>query len=202
VPRAAKPKPARSARAGRKEAILAAAADLFSNQGYAGTGIDEIGEAAGITGPGVYRHFDGKSAVLNEVITRLITDLLAGVGDVVATADDPEATLGGLVDNLVRSVLADRQAWGVFTREQRHLEPSSRSKVNRAHRLHVEEWVHALVQLRPELDEAEARTVVHGAFGIVASIIHRHRPGVSDAALAAALHDGAMTVLLRTPAPR
>lgn len=200
--RAPKSTPAPSGRSGRRETILAAAADLFSNQGYAATGIDEIGEAAGITGPGVYRHFDGKSAVLSEVITRLITDLIAGVADVVADGDDPEAILGGLVDNLVRTVLADRQSWGVFIREQRHLEPASRAKVNRAHRLHVEEWVDALLHLRPELREAEARTVVHGAFGIVASITHRHQPGVSDAVLAAALHDAAMNVLLRTPAPR
>lgn len=188
-------------RAGRKEAILAAAADLFSNQGYSATGIDEIGEAAGITGPGVYRHFGGKSAVLDEVITRRITELINGVAEVVAAADGPEEVLSGLVDNLVGAVLGDRASWAVFTREQRHLEPASRSKVNRAHRLHLEEWVHALVQLRPELSEPEARTVVHGAFGIAGSITHRHGAPVSDEALAATLHDAAMNVLLRTPAP-
>ena len=48
----------------RKERILAAAADLIAHKGYHAVSIAEIGAAAGITGSGIYRHFESKSSVL------------------------------------------------------------------------------------------------------------------------------------------
>lgn len=188
-------------RKGRRDAILAAAAELFSSNGYAATGVDQIGEAAGITGPGIYRHFGGKSQVLNEVITRRIEDLLAGVADVVDGALSPEEVLRGLVHNIIDAVLADRAAWAVLTREHRHLDRSSRMKLNRAHRLHTDEWIHALGQVRPELAGDEVSTIVHGAFGVAASITHRIVADVSDEAVAGALGEASMRILLQTPAP-
>jgi AcrR family transcriptional regulator len=46
---------------------MAAAASLFARQGYDGTSVDAIATAAGITVPGMYRHFATKEAVLIEV---------------------------------------------------------------------------------------------------------------------------------------
>src|SRR5690606_18584825 len=70
----------------RRRAILEAAADLFSERGYPATGVDEIGEAAGITGPAVYRHFDNKNHVLSAVVKRAIERVVEGVADVVSEA--------------------------------------------------------------------------------------------------------------------
>ena len=51
----------------RAERIVTVAAQLFAERGYHAVGIDEIGEAVGITGPAVYRHFDSKEAILDAV---------------------------------------------------------------------------------------------------------------------------------------
>lgn len=48
----------------RRDEILDAAAQLFADQGFASTGMDEIGAAVGITGPSVYKHFPSKIAIL------------------------------------------------------------------------------------------------------------------------------------------
>jgi len=56
------PKGARS-----RERIMAAAARLFAEQGYDGTGVEAIARAAGITVPGMYKHFPTKAALLMEV---------------------------------------------------------------------------------------------------------------------------------------
>jgi AcrR family transcriptional regulator len=48
--------------------MLDAAAKLFSTRGYVDTGIDDIGEAVGVTGPAVYRHFKSKEALLVAVL--------------------------------------------------------------------------------------------------------------------------------------
>jgi AcrR family transcriptional regulator len=60
----------------RKNRILTAAADLVARKGFHAVSIAEIGGAAGITGSGVYRHFDSKSAVLVALFDRVIDGLL------------------------------------------------------------------------------------------------------------------------------
>ncbi|MBQ0018559.1 MAG: TetR/AcrR family transcriptional regulator [Clostridiales bacterium] len=54
----------------KKEIIMDAALNLFSEKGYAAVGVDEIGAAAGIKGPAIYHYFKGKEAILNELIDR------------------------------------------------------------------------------------------------------------------------------------
>ena len=66
----------------RREQLLQCAADLFSARGYHAVGIDDIGAAAGISGPGVYRHFPGKQALLAALCDRVA---VLGDGRVVET---------------------------------------------------------------------------------------------------------------------
>ena len=179
----------------RREVILEAAADLFSARGYAATGIDEIGEAAGITGPGVYRHFGNKNEVLSEVVRRAIAQVVEGVAVVLRDAGDDWELLGGLVDNMIDAVLRDPQAWSVLVREQRHLEPASARWLARAHRLHVEEWVVALARIRPELSDAEVRVLVHGVLGVTAPFAVRDDTGLGHERVAAILREMAMRIL-------
>ncbi len=56
----------------RRHAIVAAAAELFAEHGYPAVGMDDIGAAAGVTGPAIYRHFESKAAVLAAVIDGII----------------------------------------------------------------------------------------------------------------------------------
>ncbi len=112
----------------RREVILESAARLFSQRGYPATGIDDIGAAAGITGPGVYRHFDNKNDVLGEVVRRAVDRVVDGVAAVVAEGDTDWDVLEGLVRNMVTHVLDDRTAWAVVVREQRHLDAVSSAR--------------------------------------------------------------------------
>ena len=56
------------AKADRQAAILQAAATLFAERGYAGSRIEDLGAAVGVSGPAVYRHFPGKAAVLAAIL--------------------------------------------------------------------------------------------------------------------------------------
>ena len=62
----------------RREQLLEAAAALFAERGYHAVGIDDIGAAAGISGPGVYRHFPSKQALLAALCDRALTRMLDG----------------------------------------------------------------------------------------------------------------------------
>ena len=132
----------------RREKILACATQLFSRKGYTATGIDEIGIASGITGPGVYRHFDNKSEVLSEVARRSIERLLPGVAKAVDEGTDEWSVLEALVRNMIRSVLDDQAGWVITTREHRHLTPETLERIAGGYSYHMQQWARALA-VRP-----------------------------------------------------
>ncbi len=187
---------------GRREAIVTAAARLFARQGYPATGIVDIGAAAGITGPGVSRHFASKGDVLNEVVQRAIGHVISGVAGAVEAGTTDDEVLENLVRNMITAVLADRAGWAVVVREQRHLDRDAKRALARAHRLHVEEWVHALAGTRPDLTDAQIRVIVHGVHGATAPFGARYDAGVDPERTAALLQETAMAIMRGTaPAP-
>ena len=187
---------------GRREAIVQAAANLFAQRGYPATGMDDIGAAAGITGPGVYRHFENKNDVLGEVVRRAVDDVLGGVSDVVEERDSDWEVLEGLVTNMVDHVLDDRAAWAVVVREQRHLDPTSQRALGKAHRQHIEEWVHALSGARADLTDAQVRVLVAGVLGVVAPFALRPQDGPNRARTRELVTASAMAVLRQTQPDR
>ena len=57
---------------GRKERILDAALEMFSQKGYAGTNIRELSASLGLVKSGVYKHFESKEAIWNALLDRMI----------------------------------------------------------------------------------------------------------------------------------
>lgn len=55
--------PGRPKSARKRREILKAAVDLFTNQGYDGTSVDDIAEAAGVSKQTVYSHFGNKETL-------------------------------------------------------------------------------------------------------------------------------------------
>ena len=51
-----------------KERLIQAALELFSENGYEGTSVDQIAKAVGIRAPSIYAHFKGKEEILQAVI--------------------------------------------------------------------------------------------------------------------------------------
>ncbi|HEX2039003.1 MAG TPA: TetR/AcrR family transcriptional regulator [Acidimicrobiales bacterium] len=62
-------------RAERRAAILRAAARAFAQRGFAGTSMEEVAAAAGITKLIVYRHFASKEALYDGVLEQVSTRL-------------------------------------------------------------------------------------------------------------------------------
>jgi AcrR family transcriptional regulator len=154
----------------RRDQILSIAIGLFHERGYHATGMDDIGEAAGITGPAIYRHFKNKEEILTAAITEGTDQILAKVHEIVETSASPDETLERLARNFVRATLNNPPLAAVIVGELRLLDPKPRATVERAFRLHLEEWVHALSGLRPELSDGEVRVLVTGAFGLFESV--------------------------------
>ncbi len=92
------------AKAERRRALLAAAARLFAERGFDGVTLEEIGAAAGVSGPAVYRHVAGKQALLGAILVDVSERLLRGGREVAA----PPSPAGPVAD-APPSVAADRR---------------------------------------------------------------------------------------------
>jgi AcrR family transcriptional regulator len=155
----------------RRDQILTAATDLFREHGFRGIGINEIGAAAGVTGPAVYRHFANKHALLVTILDEVTTRLLEGATLIAASAEDAPTALARLVDYHVGFAIDEGSIIAVYMQEQRSLPPDDRRRVRRRQREYLAVWVEQLRRTAPALDEAEALAVVHAAIGAIASIV-------------------------------
>lgn len=162
----------------RREQILKEAARLFAERGFHGVGVDEIGAAVGISGPGLYRHFAGKEAMLAELLVGISERLLDGGRMRVAEGgDSPRAVLDALIDGHIDFALDDRPLITVHDRELDRLREADRKRVRQLQRQYVELWVDVVRQVHPGPSEAQARAAVHAVFGLLNSTPHLGRPG-------------------------
>lgn len=186
--------PARTRDPARKKRILIAAADLVARKGFHAVSMAEIGAAAGITGSGIYRHFDSKSAVLVAIFDHIIDELLRDERHVVETVADLREALNRLIGGQVEFVVADRELAQVYHNEINNLPAEDRRRLRRKQRLYLEEWVHLLDELRDDLSDSDARTVVHAAIGAIQSTL-LHSIGLPEDRLRNLLAAAARAVL-------
>jgi AcrR family transcriptional regulator len=155
----------------RRQRILAAAADLVAARGYHEVGMTDIGAAAGITGPAIYRHFDGKSDVLVTMFDAVIDELLAGAAAIAASDCAPLDALRALISGQLSFVVRDRTLAQVYYYEIANLPDEDRRRLRRKQRLYLDHWVGKLALLRPEGSEPELRARVHAAIGAIQSVL-------------------------------
>jgi AcrR family transcriptional regulator len=184
--------------AARREAILSAAAQLFADRGYAAVGMDDIGAAAGVTGPAIYRHFGAKASVLTAVFDRVI-DAVTSDPDVLGelpneTDQDPAASLRHLVAMYAAAVSGRRRLMAVFIREVHHLPAEDRELLDERQRALIKRWRTLLAQAHPEWDGEQVRTAVHGVFGMLNSVGTFESP-LSDRELATQLAQLAVSAM-------
>jgi AcrR family transcriptional regulator len=172
-------------RRSRRDEILEIAVGLFAARGYHGVSMDDIGSAAGVTGPALYHHFAGKEAMLVAALIPVSEGLLNGGKERVAQhQEDAEAALVDLIEFHVEFALANPAVIALHLHELDRLPDEPRRQIRRLQRLYVEEWVIVLGTLRPELEPSEARVLAHSAFGLMNSTpflggeVDRHRRAV------------------------
>ncbi|MEW1584008.1 TetR/AcrR family transcriptional regulator [Micromonospora vinacea] len=157
-------------RRSRKDEILEIAVGLFAARGYHGVSMDDIGAAAGVTGPALYHHFAGKEAMLAAALIPVSEGLLAGGRERVAgRSDDPRGVLESLIDFHVEFALANPAVIALHLHELDRLPEEPRRRIRRLQRLYVEEWVTVLTALHPGMPDGEARVLAHAAFGLMNS---------------------------------
>ena len=184
----------------RREQLLEAAAHLFADRGFHAVGIDDIGAAAGISGPGVYRHFPSKAALLESLCDRAMTRMLDGARTIVSDAASPSDALEGLVELHVAFGVRERALISVWVREMRALSDDVRRSLRRRMRSYEQLWHGVLAPLREDLEADEVAVVVGSTLAMLNGTAFT-TPSVAADRHEALLRRMALSALLTRRAP-
>lgn len=153
----------------RRTELLAIAADLFAERGFANVTVDDIGAAAGISGPALYHHFAGKEALLGEMLVDISEYLLAGGRQIADAAGDDARVLDRLVRFHAEFAVERRSLITVHFRDLVHATEADQAKVRGLQSRYVALWSDALQSEASGLDRRTAHAAVHAAFGLINS---------------------------------
>jgi AcrR family transcriptional regulator len=170
--------------ASRREAVVVAATRLFAERGYQAVSMDDIGAAAGITGPSLYHHFPSKSAILVTQLRRGLDAMMFDVSAALDLAESPAQALDLLLRSAVRTGMEHGGVVTTLLNEMVNIPAAERGGVRRMQREYVAEWVALLTAHRPALSTPEAETLVGAAQTVIGLLSQRprlrRRPGFPE----------------------
>ena len=177
-----------------------AAAELFRERGFRETSLGDIGAAAGVSGPAIYRYFSSKGELLSVLIEEAAITWRETVDHVLNEDTPPMVTLERLIDAAIVLQLRNGNLRDVFVKEYRSLDDDARRRVARIERVRMAEWVHLLCEVRPGLTEEEARAAVTMVDGMLRSITAL--TGMDQEKLAEVMKDMVLGGLISVGVPR
>src|ERR1700712_666720 len=136
----------------------------MASRGFHGMSVGDLGAAAGITGPALYRHFPSKQALLGALLTDISERLLAGGKACVADATSPANALQRLVRAHVDFAMSRPDLIRVQDRDFSSMSKADQHRVRRLQRQYVELWVQQVLATAPDQDEEIVRASIHATF--------------------------------------
>ncbi|WP_216217589.1 TetR/AcrR family transcriptional regulator [Amycolatopsis aidingensis] len=171
------PAPIALGRPSRREQVLAAATELFQQRGFHAVSMEDIGAAAGIAGPSVYRHFSSKASLLTAICQRAAERLTLGAEYALRTSAPPDEreALRRLTESYVHTLTGSAELTVSFTGGPLYVDERDRAELVRIQRDYVAQWVRLLTTVRPELEARAAKITVHAALTIANDLTRTRR---------------------------
>jgi AcrR family transcriptional regulator len=139
----------------RRDAILDRAAELFAARGFARTSMNAISDACGASKALLYHYYDGKDALLFDILDSHIRFLLETVEEIAAREPDPEKRLYDLVVGLMQGYADADAKHKVLLNEMQSLAPEKRETIRRMERRIVAVFAEAIAQINPAISSPE-----------------------------------------------
>ncbi len=168
--------------------VLATALHLFAVQGFDRTTTRDIGRAAGISSPALYRHYESKDALGLDLYRRCYAAMVDAVREASAAAPSPIERLCAYVQALTQ--LFERDPLAVLFVDEQQLrfwpllrdefEPDTLSSL-------VGRWVEAGRAERAFCRDVDAAAQVALVMGLASQWFSMRRAGLAEAAGAASL---------------
>jgi AcrR family transcriptional regulator len=154
----------------RREQILDVAVQVFAKSGYHGASMNDVADAAGVTKPVLYQHFDSKQdlylALLDEVGRRLLNAISKGTAG--ATSGRTQTELGFTA--YFRWVAEDHDAFLLLFGTQANRDAASTAAIRRM----TDEAANAIAPLIDgDVDKEQQRTIAHGLVGLAEGVSRR-----------------------------
>jgi AcrR family transcriptional regulator len=146
----------------RRERILNAAIEQFRRRGFPGTSIDDIGAAAGVTGPALYHHFRNKQELLAAAMWRVGDDVFAGLAAAAGGGLSPEQRFERVVRTILGAILEHRATFPLLWAEDRYLTPEDLDVTWGRRRQILGTLADAIAGVRPDLSPAQVDTMTGG----------------------------------------
>ncbi|EME61704.1 TetR/AcrR family transcriptional regulator [Amycolatopsis decaplanina] len=159
----------------RRSEILAAAIPLFERDGFANVTNGRIAEAVGLVPSALYRYFPGKADILAAACLQAAGILAQAVEQNLRGVDDTNDALLVLARTYVAYSFEHTALTSVANAELAGLPAVLRRPLVSAQREHIAVWERQLRSARPELDQRQARVLVHAGFGVVVEAGRRLR---------------------------
>lgn len=122
---------------------MAAAVDLFYQQGYGRTTLEQVADALGVTKPFIYAHFASKNELLAEICSLAIRLANDSLNRALTQEGNAAQRLKVVARDFMAAVLSHQAHAVIYSREEKELEASDRDAINRLRR----EFDHKLVAL-------------------------------------------------------
>jgi AcrR family transcriptional regulator len=162
----------------QRELILSSAAHLFAQRGYAGTSMNQVAEACGLSKATLYHYYRDKYALLVSIADDHVSRLQALVGEVLGQRLAPEPRLRELIRRIVSEYADARHAHRVLTEDVKFLDAGDRRRVLDKEREVVAGFAQVLSALRPDLHGASlSKPLTMLLFGMINWMFTWVKPG-------------------------
>jgi AcrR family transcriptional regulator len=150
----------------RREAILAAAVELFRDRGFANTTTDEIAAVAGMTKRTMYRHIGSKHRILVDLQDRMIEDVISHHASLDEPGAEPERRLRLFLERHADLVARRSGDVRVLFEEMKYVSPKERVELI-ARRDEFEANVRRMIKEGVEADRFHVADVAFSASAIL-----------------------------------
>lgn len=158
----------------RHDRILQVACQLFAERGYGAVSINDIGLGAGISGPGIYRHFASKESILIALFDRLHETLDQCTTSAFEGDPSPDEALERLIAAHARRAITERDVFQCAIKEREHLPEYSRTQTLSHQREYVDAWTGLLERVSSGYSSEQLRTAAYGVIWMLNSVEYHH----------------------------
>ncbi|KOV84199.1 TetR family transcriptional regulator [Nocardia sp. NRRL S-836] len=163
--------------------MLTVAEEIFAEQGYLATSMDEIAERCGVSKPMLYEYFGSKEGLLIGCIHRARAELREKTAQAIAGATGPEEFLRLGLLAFFEFIVDHQRSWALLRQEAAIAVPSAQEEVEGIRQQQTDMIGSVLASFAPGIDPLEAEAfaeIVVGACERLAVWCER-RPSVGPA---------------------
>ena len=135
---------------GQRDMILANAAQLFAQRGYAGTSMNEVAAACGVSKATLYHYVRDKHDLAVRIAEEHVARLEAVVEEVLSAHTTPEARLDALIRSFVAEYAVAQNAQRVLTEDVRFLRQEDQARIIGVERRVVAAFARTIAEVRGE----------------------------------------------------